>query len=443
MITRRNFLKNTALGSGLVFAPSFAMSAAKKIGANDTINVALVGVGSQGTVLLESLVKIPGIRIVAICDIWEFRRKYGVAYAKKMSINKGDVNGYEDHRDLIAKEKDLDAAIIATPDFWHSPQTCDFLNAGINVYCEKMMAESVESAKKMVRAMRSSKKLLQIGHQRTSNPRYHFVRDVLLREHQICGRLVNANGQWNRGVTDDLVMPEKYQIPQATLDKYGFKDAHQFRNWRWFKGLGGGPISDLGAHQIDVFGWFFGGRPKSVMASGDNSYYKREWFDNVMTILEYDTFQGYTARAFYQVLTATSAGGGYFEQFMGDEGTIRMSENPALTAIFRENRAPDWAKFIEAGILKNSASGAAAADTAIADARESKALVSYEINKTLEGPIHMPHLVNYFNAIRGLEPLNCDGEHAYEREAAVFKIVQAIEAKKTLFFEDSDFVVED
>ena len=78
------------------------------------------------------------------------------------------------------------------------------------------------------------------------------------------------------------------------------------------------------------------------MASGGVDYYtNHEWYDNAMVIYEYPLPEG-VARAFYQVQTTTSAGGGYFEMFMGDEGTIKMSEDPAITAIYREARAPSW-----------------------------------------------------------------------------------------------------
>ena len=136
-------------------------------------------------------------------------------------------------------------------------------------------------------------------------------------------------------------LAEKFGDDAAnSLPNTAYKDMHQFRNWRWFKGLGGGPLSDLGAHQIDIFNWWFGMTPKSVMASGGLDYYKNhDWYDNAMVIYEYPLAQG-VARAFYQVQTTTSAGGGYFEMFMGDEGTIKMSEDPAITAIYREARAP-------------------------------------------------------------------------------------------------------
>ena len=85
-------------------------------------------------------------------------------------------------------------------------------------------------------------------------------------------------------------------MPAATLAKYGYKDMHQFRNWRWYKGLGGGPLSDLGAHQIDIFNWWLGALPKSVMGSGGLDYFKNhDWYDNAMVIYEYPLPEGVEA----------------------------------------------------------------------------------------------------------------------------------------------------
>lgn len=440
--SRRDFLKLAGLAGGGLMMASSSLKAqeAKKVSPSNEINLALVGIGAEGEVLLNSLLQIPGIRFRAVCDIWECRRRYARGRIKGMAKQEVKDHLYEDYKDLIANEPDLDAVVIATPDFWHSPQTVDFLKAGINVYCEKMMSNTVEGARAMVKAARDSGKLLQIGHQRKSNPRYAFVRDVLLRKHNLCGILTGANAQWNRAETKDLTVPEgkAFAISDEVLHKYGFKDKQQFRNWRWYKGLGGGPISDLGAHQIDIFAYMFGGRPKSVLAGGGNEFYGKDWYDNVMCIYEYETYQKKPARAFYQVLT-TTAMGGYFEQFMGTEGTIRMSENPALTKIFQENRPEineKWDALVAEGTLVKKAQ----AEVKVADSRESKPPQEYGFDINLAKPIHMPHLENFFNAIRGKEKLNCDGEHAFEAEAAVYKVNEAVAAKKMLYFTDADFV---
>ena len=249
------------------------------------------------------------------------------------------MNDYENYEDLLAKEKDLQAVIVATPDFWHAPITNACLKAGLHVYCEKMMSNTIDGARSMVKTMRETGKLLQIGHQRRSNPRYLFTKNRLLDQAKFCGRVTAAQAQWNRAVASDFGWPKHSDIQADTLAKYGYKDMHQFRNWRWFKGLGGGPLSDLGAHQIDIFNWWLGVTAKSVMASGGLDYYtNHDWYDNAMVIYEFPLAQG-VARAFYQVQTTTSAGGGYFEMFMGDDGTIKMSEDPAICAIYREARA--------------------------------------------------------------------------------------------------------
>ncbi|MEJ6733670.1 MAG: Gfo/Idh/MocA family oxidoreductase [Opitutaceae bacterium] len=431
--SRRGFLKTGFTAGGMVLA---APTILKAQGTGNKLNVALIGVGSQGRVLLDSLLNIEGLHFQAVCDIWELSRRYGVNRLKKAGF---DPNGYEDIEDLLANEKDLDAVIIATPDFWHAPHTNMCLKAGLNVYCEKMMAHTIEAARSMVVAQRESGKLLQIGHQRRSNPRYQHALNNIINKAQIPGRITNINGQWNRAVSEDLGSPPRYAIPPETLKRYGFEDMHQFRNWRWFRDLSGGPISDLGAHQIDIFNWFLGTGPKSVMASGGSDYYDtREWYDNVMAIFEYDTAQG-PVRAFYQVLTTTSAGGGYFEQFMGDEGSVKISENPKLTKVYREDRAPDWDKWIDLKYLLQSEAAAPAENTTV-DVRETAPLVAFDLPVVLNKPLHQPHLENFFGAVKGENKLNCDGEHAFASEAAIFKVNTAVAARATIDMKPSDFI---
>ncbi|NOY57522.1 MAG: Gfo/Idh/MocA family oxidoreductase, partial [Calditrichaeota bacterium] len=244
-IPRRQFIKySAATGAGLILS-SQALAQTKSTSSDD-LNIALLGVGAEGQVLLNDMLKIPGIRFRAVCDIW---KKWNLRRASRLLKKYGhDVNSYVDYRDMLAHEKDLDGIIIATPDFWHSEHTIACLEAGINVYCEKEMSNTIEGAKRMVRAAERTGKLLQIGHQRRSNPRYRFSYNKLIKEADLLGRITTTNGQWNRAVQPDLGWPKKYAVEPSVLSKYGFKSMHQFRNWRWYKGLGGGPIVDLGSH---------------------------------------------------------------------------------------------------------------------------------------------------------------------------------------------------
>ena len=129
---------------------------------------------------------------------------------------------------------------------------------------------------------------------------------------------------------------------------------HQFRNWRWYKGKGGGPIVDLGSHQIDIYSWFLGANPSHVMASGGNLYYDpktHEWYDTVMAVYDYDTPLG-PAKAYYSTQT-TNGSQGYFENFMGDQGTLLISESEVNYAgqLYRDPNAPAWDEWVQKGYV--------------------------------------------------------------------------------------------
>ncbi|MGD8898193.1 MAG: Gfo/Idh/MocA family oxidoreductase [Acidobacteriota bacterium] len=410
----------------------------------EEINVALLGSGAQGQVLLDSMLRIPGLRFRAVCDIWtEYNQKRAVRILKKYKF---DVNGYEDHREMLDKEKDLDAVVIATPDFWHAPHTVDCLEAGKHVYCEKEMSNTLEGAQRMVHAARETGKLLQIGHQRRSHPRYLHSYEKLLQEAQLLGRIVTVNGQWNRAVSPDLGWPERYTIPDARLKQYGFKSMPQFRNWRWYKGLGGGPIVDLGSHQIDIYNWFLGANPSHVIASGGLDYHDpatHEWYDTVMTVYEFETAKG-PARAYYQTQT-TNGSQGYYETFMGDQGTLVISESEAANSgsVYRDPNAPAWDEWVRRGYIsapKLQEQGQKDED-AVLDVRESVSPDEHRIPVVLRDPYHQPHLQNFFDAIRGTATLHCPPEVGYETAVTVLKVNEAIDAKERLSFRPEEFEV--
>ena len=269
-INRREFIKTgAAVGTGIIFSPMI-ITQARANDSND-LNIALLGTGSQGQVLMNACLKIPNIRFKAVCDIWtEYNQKRAYRLLKKYGH---ELNSYVNYQDMLANEKDLDAVLVATPDFWHAPHAVACMEAGADVYCEKEMSNTLEGAKKIVMAARRTGKVVQIGHQRRSNPRYLHSYQTLIKEASLLGRITTVNGQWNRSVQPDLGWPEKYAISTGILRKKGFKSMRQYRNWRWYKGLGGGPIVDLGSHQIDIYNWFLEASPKSVMASGGTDYY--------------------------------------------------------------------------------------------------------------------------------------------------------------------------
>jgi hypothetical protein len=118
---------------------------------------------------------------------------------------------------------------------------------------------------------------------------------------------------------------------------------------------------------------------------------------------------------------------------MGVDGTLKMSENPSYTSVFREAHAPSWEEYIRKHYLAQSKTTATGSeDTRKVDARETAALVAYKIPIVFNKAIHQPHLENFFQAVRGQGNLNCPADEAFASEIAVFKANQAVEAKTML-----------
>jgi len=440
-MNRRNFLRTTAaVGAGLAFAPR--MFAHASGGSND-LNVALLGAGAQGQVLMQACRKVPGIQFKAVCDIWETWNQRNMA--RLLKAYKYECNAYTDYKEMLDKEKGkIDAVIVATPDFWHAEHAIACMEAGLHVYCEKEMSNDLAKARQMVETQKKTGKLLQIGHQRRSNPRYLHCYDKLIKEAKILGRITTINGQWNRGAQEPLGWPKNAVIDDATLGKFGFTNMEQFRNWRWYKKLGGGPIVDLGSHQIDIYSWFLGTTPKGVVASGGTDYYDKnthEWYDTVMAIYDFQTKEG-MVRAFYQVLT-TNSNQGYFETFMGDQGTLAISESASRGSVYREASAQvEWDKWVKLGFLNDPKEKEAPKKEgeAVLDVRETLAPPAYEIPVTMDNkPYHQPHLENFFDAIRGKAKLNCPAEIGYETAVMVLKVNEAVEAARRIEFKPDEF----
>jgi len=448
-LNRRTFLQSAAVGAAVAFAPA-AIGATEQAESPEPINVALLGAGVHGWTLMTACLRIPGVRFKAVCDIWEV---YNLKRASRwLQRYNHPATAYTDFEQMLDEEKGLDAVIVATPDFWHARHTVACLHAGLHVYCETPMSNTVEGARSMVEAARKTGKLLQIGHQRRSNPRYIYCREKVLREMKLLGQIIAANGQCDHAAQSPLGWPRNGALEEEALRKYGYASMHQFRNWCWYKGLGGGPVVNLGSHQIDVYNWLLEARPHSVLASGRTGYYRKEgfeWPDTVMVIYEYDTPQG-PVNASYQVLSANSSFG-RFETFLGDQGTLVVSEVPYLGEAYPEPNVDSrlWAKWVAKGYLKSPGELSAferdlalpiymVAETPPPFASKQP---PYKLPVKVDKPHHQPHLENFFDAIRGKAKLNCPAEVGYEAAVTVLRINEAIEAGRRIEFKPADFAV--
>lgn len=437
-LTRREFVQSATAAGLMMTMPAWARQT--RPARSDQLAVGIIGTGSQGQTLIKLCLKdlADQVRFVAVCDIWPFWREYA---ARLLARYEQPVSAYEDYREMLASEKHLDAVIIATPDWVHAEQTIACLRAGKHVYCEKEMSNTVAGARQMVEAARQTGKLLQIGHQRRSNPRYWHALKMIDND-RILGRITHAYGQWNRARLLERGWPKGKELDAQTLRRYGYDSMNHLRNWRWYRKYGAGPIADLGSHQIDIFNWFLHARPQAVLASAGVDYYADkgvEWYDNVMAIYEYHTGAG-PVRAFYQVLNTTSQGG-YYEQFMGDEGALVISDDPRVGHIFREVHAKrrDW----EAEAAKVDQMGREAIELKIGETLTPEGTRTPEAQKLLElaaKDSRTLHLANFFDAIHNGTPLNCPAKLAFETCVSVLKVNEAIVAARRLEYQPEEFV---
>jgi predicted dehydrogenase len=432
----------------------------------DDIHVAVIGAGRQGRDLINYGLDLPGLRFKAVCDIWPYARTYAANLLKKRGH---PCAAYEDYREMLAKEKDLAAAIIATPDAFHCEQTLACLKAGLHVYCEKEMALTIEDCRTMVQASRQAERLLQVGRQHRSNPRYHLALEYIY-EKKALGRITNVFGQWHGHRRVKLTWPEKLAIDEATLKRYGYESMEQFRNWRWFAKFSAGELVNLGAHQIDVFNWFLRTPPKAVMADGGLDYYDfYELYDNATCLFDWDyAWEGKTrtVRGLYDVNTTTEEGG-FYEQFIGDETTLIISEDATKGGIWREDKATvaSWEKDLPViVVMSSSAKRYHKAQGTISDmwllsmqkppdvrwpspiprpgGFSAIARVFPSIPDPLgDKPPHWYHLKNFFDAIRGVWGLNCPAEVGYQGAVAALRAVEAMKAGRRLELKPEEFVV--
>ena len=433
-MTRRGFLKTAAAlgaaGAAVAAAPRILRAqgpatAPATAPAGQPLHVAIIGTGEHGRDLVMHCMKLPGVRFQAVCDIWDFARDYS---AKLLRKYKHEARDYVDYRDMLTKEKGLDAVIVASPDGFHAEQTLACLDAGLHVYCEKEMALTVEDCRKMVLAARKAGKLLQVGRQHRSNGRYAVALDYIDAKKAL-GRVTHVFGQWRGHKRDKLPWPEKYTIDPARLAKYGYESMEQFRNWRWFEKFAPGSIGSLGSHQVDVFNWFLHAAPKAVYASGGLDFYDYfQSYDNVSCIFEWDYDRDgrkTTVRGNYEILNTTELGG-FYEKFTGTEGELAISEIASRGGIWREVNAPEaeWEKdLVKVPVVEYGC--------------RAYGPIPAEDDKH----VYWHHLRNFFDSIRGSAKLTCPGEVGFQAAVACLKVNESMKLGKRLELKPEDFVV--
>lgn len=252
-ISRRNALKATLGVPALLQAQS----------PNDTIRVAVIGVGNRGGYLLGHTLKIPGVQVVAVSDLDAERL---AAAQKAVAATGGQARGYADFRKLIDESKDIDAVIIATPVDTHKMIAIATLEAGKNVYCEKPMSNTPEDTRVMVLAARSAKGIFQSGFQLRHDPNrraaMNFVHSGGL------GKVLFLQGYRHTG-----------DLPRNTP-------------WYFDRSRSGDNIVEQACHIIDLMTWAVDKAPLRAYGSGGINLFKNEpvgrtTMDNYIVIYEF------------------------------------------------------------------------------------------------------------------------------------------------------------
>jgi predicted dehydrogenase len=251
-MNRRTFIR-TAAGTTAAAAltPSTARSAGHVLGANDRVNVALIGCGSRGRLVASFFAKVPNVAVVAVCDISDTT----IAQARKSPFAAPDAQGYTDFRRALDRN-DVHALLVATPDHWHAIPTVLGCQAGKDVYVEKPLGHNVAEGRKMVEAARRHDRIVQHGTQHRSAPHYREIEQIVQ-----SGEIgdVHFVRVWNYGgagtgqpAADSEVPPgvdwDMYvgPAPMVPFNRQRFQGTY-----RRFFDYAGGYITDFGCHRLD------------------------------------------------------------------------------------------------------------------------------------------------------------------------------------------------
>lgn len=318
--SRRSFLGQ---GAGLVAASTLlaaSTESARGFAANDTITVACLGTGGRCQHLMKSLANVPNVKMVAVCDIYEPHRESARKLADKSAVS------VKDYRELLDR-KDIDAVLIGAPDHWHVPMTVDACAAGKDVYVEKPLTHDLSEGVRVIKAANDHKKIVQVGTQQRSMPHLQKAKELL--DAGRIGRVFKVHLTWNRNQTD-RIMKGNPSLDPKTVDWKAFLgsakdqpfDEYRFRNWRWFWDFGGGLLTDLMVHWIDVAHWFLNlDQPEKAVTIGNHFAAKGVWEtpDTIQCLLQYPgEVQVYFEGTFSNARNKAMA------EFMGTEGTLNV-----------------------------------------------------------------------------------------------------------------------
>ncbi len=324
--SRRTFL---TAASGLVLGARLAGSGVQ--GANDRIRIGVIGTGGRARGLMSLLKKLPGNEMVAVCDVYEPRMLEAAEIAGTA------VTKVADYRRLL-DDRGIDAVVIGTPDHWHKTIALDAVAAGKDVYVEKPVSHSIAEGAEMVRVIEASKQIVQTGTQQRSWD--HWVLGKQIIDSGRLGQVTFVHTYWYQHATAGT-------YPAVSLENLDWKRwlgsapdqpfrPERFYQWRHFWDFGGGCITDLMTHWIDVVHWYMDVEAPVSAATTGHNYNIKLWEapDTVDTTLEFP--KNFMAAYLGTYVSRVDDGG---LEFRGERGTLKIDR--ARLAFYRDDAA--WA----------------------------------------------------------------------------------------------------
>ena len=333
MATRREFIQKTVLGAaGLTLS---ARSYSRILGSNDRIRVGISGFSDRFRSSLApaflSMSKELNFEFVAVSDLWNRRRDEAEGFFKEKGISLRKAR----NNDELFSGKDTDAVIISTADFQHALLLAEAVRAGQDAYCEKPFAETMSDAKEALKAVKETKKIVQIGSQRRSTPNYIAANDFI-RSGKF-GKIVmvemswnvNQPGRWRRPALVNNIREQDTDWKRFQMNRAPSAwDPRKYLEFRLFWPYSSGIPGQWMAHQIDTVHWFTGlSHPNSVAANGGIYLWKdgRTNYDTMTAVMDY----GNSDSGFQVVYSSrfTNGAGGTKEIYFSNGGSLNLDTN--------------------------------------------------------------------------------------------------------------------
>lgn len=302
-LSRRRFLGTAAIGVAGITMFSSVVAACTSKAVNTDIKLGFIGMGRQSMFLLNGFMQIPGISVVAGCDVYGVKRQRFEKRVKAFYEKAGkqvELKTYEKYQDILARE-DIDAVVIAVPDHSHAMIAIAACKAGKDVYLEKPMTLTIKEGQELRRVVRETKRVLAVGSQQRSDPNFQhavkLVQDGALGQiekvHAYVGapptpynlpeEPIPADLNWDLWLANlPMNIHFNHELnPPISIDPE--KDEELWGAWRWYKEMGGGFTTDWGAHMFDIAQWGLGmdrNGPVEISPIGDGTLYMQFVYAN-------------------------------------------------------------------------------------------------------------------------------------------------------------------